>query len=102
MSSTGAMIGSAFLPNQAVTDFETDYAALKKRTRIAWIIGSVIFLLLFMVCSWLGDFFKIREAMSLQEYTDLSALFLIILATVVAIDRGSEKLRHRIIGLESS
>ncbi len=38
--------------------------------------------------------------MSFQEYTDLSALFLIILVTVIVIDYGSEKLRHKIIGLE--
>jgi phosphonate transport system permease protein len=43
---------------------------------------------------------EFRTAMSLQEYTDLSALFVIVLATVIAIDWGSEKLRHRIIGLE--
>ena len=42
---------------------------------------------------------EFREAMMLQEYTDLSALFLIILVTVAAIDYGSEKLRHRVIGL---
>lgn len=45
---------------------------------------------------------EIRTAMSLQEYTDLSALFVIILFTVVVIDYGSEKLRHRVIGLEQS
>ena len=44
---------------------------------------------------------EIRTAMSLQEYTDLSALFVIILVTVVVIDFLSEKLRHRIIGIES-
>ncbi|MCZ0812903.1 phosphonate ABC transporter, permease protein PhnE [Roseovarius sp. EGI FJ00037] len=44
---------------------------------------------------------EFRTAMSLQEYTDLSALFIIIFLTVVAIDYGSEKLRHRIIGLDS-
>jgi len=43
---------------------------------------------------------EIRTAMSLQEYTDLSALFIIIFATVIVIDYGSEKLRHRVIGLE--
>lgn len=43
---------------------------------------------------------EFRTAMSFQEYTDLSALFLIILATVIVIDYGSEKLRHRIIGME--
>ncbi|NNU80348.1 phosphonate ABC transporter, permease protein PhnE [Halovulum dunhuangense] len=42
---------------------------------------------------------EFRTAMSLQEYTDLSALFVIILVTVTVIDYGSERLRHRIIGL---
>lgn len=42
---------------------------------------------------------EIRVAMSLQEYTDLSALFLIIFTTVIVIDMLSEKIRHRIIGL---
>ncbi|MEM9631246.1 MAG: phosphonate ABC transporter, permease protein PhnE [Pseudomonadota bacterium] len=42
---------------------------------------------------------EIRVAMSLQEYTDLSALFLIIFVTVIVIDTVSEKVRHRIIGL---
>ncbi|WP_172297185.1 phosphonate ABC transporter, permease protein PhnE [Pseudoruegeria sp. HB172150] len=42
---------------------------------------------------------EIRTAMSFQEYTDLSALFIIIFVTVVIIDYGSEKLRHRVIGL---
>ena len=45
---------------------------------------------------------EFRTAMSFQEYTDLSALFLIILVTVIVIDYGSEKLRHRIIGLETA
>ncbi|WP_299865776.1 phosphonate ABC transporter, permease protein PhnE [uncultured Roseobacter sp.] len=45
---------------------------------------------------------EFREALSLQEYTDLSALFLIIFTTVMIIDYGSEKLRHHIIGLEPS
>ncbi|ALG90651.1 MULTISPECIES: phosphonate ABC transporter, permease protein PhnE [Actibacterium] len=45
---------------------------------------------------------EFREAMSLQEYTDLSALFLIIFLTVIAIDYGSEKLRHRIIDMGQS
>ena len=43
---------------------------------------------------------EFRTAMSFQEYTDLSALFLIIFATVALIDYGSEKLRHRIIGMD--
>ena len=43
---------------------------------------------------------EFREALSLQDYTDLSALFLIILLTVMVIDYGSEKLRHKVIGLE--
>lgn len=43
---------------------------------------------------------EFRTAMSFQEYTDLSALFVIIFVTVIIIDYGSEKLRHRIIGME--
>ncbi|MDO6589936.1 phosphonate ABC transporter, permease protein PhnE [Loktanella sp. D2R18] len=43
---------------------------------------------------------EFRTAMSFQEYTDLSALFVIIFVTVMTIDYGSEKLRHRIIGME--
>lgn len=43
---------------------------------------------------------EFRTAMSLQEYTDLSALFVIILVTVTVIDYLSEKLRHRVIGME--
>ncbi len=42
---------------------------------------------------------EFRTAMSFQEYTDLSALFIIIFVTVVVIDTGSEKLRHRVIGM---
>ncbi|MEM9427417.1 MAG: phosphonate ABC transporter, permease protein PhnE [Pseudomonadota bacterium] len=45
---------------------------------------------------------EFREALSLQEYTDLSALFVIIFLTVIVIDYGSEKLRHRVIGLEAN
>ncbi len=44
---------------------------------------------------------ELRTAISLQEYTDLSALFLIIFTAVMVIDRVSEGLRHRIIGLET-
>lgn len=43
---------------------------------------------------------EFRTAMSFQEYTDLSALFVIILLTVVCIDYGSERLRHALIGRE--
>jgi len=43
---------------------------------------------------------EFRTAMSFQEYTDLSALFVIIFLTVIVIDYGSEKLRHRMIGME--
>lgn len=44
---------------------------------------------------------EFRTAMSYQEYTDLSALFIIILVTVTVIDRLSERLRHRVIGMET-
>lgn len=43
---------------------------------------------------------EFRTAMSFQEYTELSALFIIIFVTVMIIDFGSEKLRHRVIGLQ--
>jgi phosphonate transport system permease protein len=43
---------------------------------------------------------EFRVAMSFQEYTDISALFVITLVTVAAIDWASEKLRHRVIGME--
>jgi phosphonate transport system permease protein len=42
---------------------------------------------------------ELRTAISLQEYTNLSALFLIIFATVIVIDWLSERIRHRIIGI---
>jgi len=42
---------------------------------------------------------EFRTAMSYQEYTNLSALFVIVLVTVVVIDRASEALRHRVIGM---
>lgn len=45
---------------------------------------------------------EFRTALSFQEYTDISALFVIIFVTVMLIDFGSEKLRHRIIGLEAN
>lgn len=44
---------------------------------------------------------EFRTAMSFQEYTELSALFVIIFTTVMVIDYGSEKLRHRVIGMEA-
>ena len=46
----------------------------------------------------LGQEFRI--AMSFQEYTDISALFIITLVTVASIDWASERLRHRVIGIE--
>jgi len=41
--------------------FEQDYAALRRRTRITWAVGSFIFVVLFALSSWLGDFFKITQ-----------------------------------------
>ena len=43
---------------------------------------------------------EFRVALSFQEYTDLSALFVIVFVTITIIDYASEKLRHNIIGLE--
>ena len=44
---------------------------------------------------------EIRTAISFQYYTDISALFLIILVTVASIDLICERIRHRFIGRES-
>ncbi|WP_299399922.1 phosphonate ABC transporter, permease protein PhnE [Pelagibius sp.] len=43
---------------------------------------------------------EIRTAISFQYYTDISALFLIILVTVASIDLICERVRHRFIGRE--
>lgn len=43
---------------------------------------------------------EIRTAISFQYYTDISALFLIILLTVAGIDLICERIRHRFIGEE--
>jgi len=48
-------------PSPAISAFETDYAALRRQSRITWAVGTAIFLVLFIVCSWLGDFFKITQ-----------------------------------------
>lgn len=45
---------------------------------------------------------ELRTAVTLQEYTDLSALFLIILTTVCLLDWISERIRLRIIGQETA
>ena len=49
-----------------VGEFETEFAALRKRTRTTWLVGTAIFLILFMVCSWLGDFFKVTQVTMLD------------------------------------
>lgn len=41
---------------------------------------------------------ELRHVISFQEYESISALFLIILVTVIVIDFACEKLRHKIIG----
>ncbi|MGD1876368.1 MAG: phosphonate ABC transporter, permease protein PhnE [Kiloniellaceae bacterium] len=43
---------------------------------------------------------EIRTAISFQYYTDISALFLLILLTVVTIDLVCERIRHAFIGHE--
>lgn len=44
---------------------------------------------------------EFRTAMSYQEYTDIAALFILTLIAVSLIDLVSERIRHRIIGLET-
>jgi phosphonate transport system permease protein len=43
---------------------------------------------------------EIRHVISFQEYESISALFVIIVVTVMIIDWSCERLRHRIIGFE--
>jgi len=46
--------------------FELDYAAQRRRTKLAWLVASVIFLLCFTFSAWLGDFFKVTQV-TLQD-----------------------------------
>ncbi len=43
---------------------------------------------------------EIQHVISFQEYESISALFVIIVVTVMIIDWSCERLRHRIIGFE--
>ncbi|MEM7711268.1 MAG: phosphonate ABC transporter, permease protein PhnE, partial [Pseudomonadota bacterium] len=45
----------------AVAAFETDFAAHRSASRRAWAVGTAIFLILFAVTAWLGDFFDMRQ-----------------------------------------
>lgn len=42
---------------------------------------------------------ELRQVISFQEYESITALFVIILVTVIVIDFSCEKVRHRFIGL---
>ncbi len=42
---------------------------------------------------------ELRQVISFQEYTSISALFVMILLTVIVIDFSCEKVRHRFIGI---
>lgn len=46
----------------AVEQFEIDYADAKRRNMRAWAIGTAIFLVVFVITAWLGDFFKMVQA----------------------------------------
>ncbi len=61
MSVADTLIGSVDRPRPAVSEFERDFAALRKRTRVTWVIGTAIFLALFALCSILGEFFKVTQ-----------------------------------------
>ncbi len=41
---------------------------------------------------------ELRQVISFQEYSSISALFLMVLLTVIVIDFSCEKVRHRFIG----
>ena len=61
MSIADSGLGPVAGPRQTVRNFELEFAALRKRTRMTWAVGTAIFLILFIVCSWLGDFFKVTQ-----------------------------------------
>ena len=48
-------------PSAAVTAFEADFAVKRREARRAWAIGTAVFLALFLLTAWLGDFFKVTQ-----------------------------------------
>ncbi|MEO1471847.1 MAG: ABC transporter permease subunit, partial [Pseudomonadota bacterium] len=48
-------------PLRPLDRFEADYAALRRRSKIAWSVGVVLFLVIFTVSAWLGDFFRVTQ-----------------------------------------
>ncbi|MEO0912478.1 MAG: phosphonate ABC transporter, permease protein PhnE, partial [Pseudomonadota bacterium] len=48
-------------PATPVEMFEADYAALRRRSKMVWAVGTGLFLVLFLLSAWLGDFFKVTQ-----------------------------------------
>ena len=44
-------------PIRPLDQFETDYAAKRRRSKIGWTVAAVLFTLAFIFSAWLGDFF---------------------------------------------
>lgn len=61
MTMTADMSAAGKTPAQHLVDFERDYAEKRKRTLRAWTIGTIVFLIVFAITSWLGDFFKVTQ-----------------------------------------
>ena len=61
MTLTADISVGANAPAQHISEFERDYADKRKRSLRAWTIGTVLFLIVFVLTSWLGDFFKVTQ-----------------------------------------
>ena len=45
----------------AIPEFERAYAARRRRARQAWVLGTTLFLAVFGLTAWVGDFFKVTQ-----------------------------------------
>ncbi|SMR81274.1 phosphonate transport system permease protein [Aliiroseovarius halocynthiae] len=61
MTMTAELAGANAQPSETISEFERDFAAQRRRSQRAWAIGTVLFLVIFALTSWLGDFFKITQ-----------------------------------------
>lgn len=48
-------------PQSHIATFEADFAQQRQRARRTWLIGSVVFLILFYLTALMGDFFKVTQ-----------------------------------------
>ena len=45
----------------AIAAFERDFALNRRRARVNWAIGAVLFFVVFLLTAWIGDFFKVTQ-----------------------------------------